>query len=120
LKSCRIFKAIITRLGVLHLERGNLTDAIFRFTLVTRLAPKHVEAWLKLSEAQLKKGDQGAAKKALVQAKKLAPTHPDIPALTEKLANVFSSCNALTPHGLPACMRRVFRVHGQNNPLWTY
>jgi Flp pilus assembly protein TadD len=75
------------RLGVLHLERGNLTDAIFRFTLVTRLAPKHVEAWLKLSEAQLKKGDRAAAKKSFSKAKQLSPMHPDIPALVEKFAD---------------------------------
>lgn len=75
------------RLGVMHLERGHVTDAIFRFTLVTWVSPKYVEAWMKLAEAQLQRGNKDAAKKAFAQAKKLSPTHPDLPALAEKMAD---------------------------------
>ncbi len=72
------------RLGVMHLERGNTTDAVFRFTLVTRLSPKNANAWLKLAEAQLLKGNRDKAKQAFAAAKKIEPYHPDIPALVEK------------------------------------
>ena len=59
------------RLGCLHMERGNLADAAFRFMLITRLNPKHGEAWRKLAEVEEKRGRSEKAKAALHHAKRL-------------------------------------------------
>jgi predicted TPR repeat methyltransferase len=55
-------------LGTMHLERGNVTDAIFRFKLVTMLEPKNVDAWFFLGTSYMADSKMALAEKALEKA----------------------------------------------------
>jgi Flp pilus assembly protein TadD len=44
-------------LGLFHLENGNLNDAIFRFYIVYKLNPSHINALYNLGRSYLRKGN---------------------------------------------------------------
>ena len=63
------------QLGLDHLNRGNLQDAVFRFKFVLWLSPNYKESWYNLGCALLASGKHAAAKEALTKAIKQNPAH---------------------------------------------
>jgi predicted TPR repeat methyltransferase len=62
-------------LGLTHFQRGNISDAVFRFKLVTWIEPAHGEAWYYLGRSQLAEGKLAQASESLKKALKLKPDH---------------------------------------------
>ena len=60
-------------LGIQHLNRGNLNDAVMRFKLVVWLDPSHAGAWYNLGRAYLGEDKRSLAVPALKKAQKLKP-----------------------------------------------
>lgn len=60
-------------LGCKHLALGHVRDAVFRFKVVTWLAPKHADGWYQLGCAYMAEGKAGPARAALAHALKLDP-----------------------------------------------
>lgn len=64
-------------LGLLHLENGNVTDAIFRFRIVTLMDPQHVDAWFFLGTAYMADRKMSMAQSALQKAVNLRPGYEE-------------------------------------------
>ncbi len=64
-------------LGKMHLQLGNLSDAVFRFRMVTWLEPKHTEAWFFLGASYMAEKKLKLARQALQKAVDLYPGYEE-------------------------------------------
>lgn len=60
-------------LGIAHFKRGHISDAIFRFTLVTWMQPGNAKAWYYLGRSQMADGKADLALKSLKKSAELEP-----------------------------------------------
>lgn len=65
------------KLGLHHLKKGNMDDAILRFKMVTYLTPEMASAHYNLGRCLLIKGDKDKAKQSLEKALSLEPNLPE-------------------------------------------
>lgn len=72
-------------LGNYHLSQGNLNDAVLRFWVVTKLAPRNADAWLGLARAYAAKGQKPKAGGALRRLFAVQPNHAEGRELQEML-----------------------------------
>ena len=64
-------------LGLAHLEQGNAADAVFRFTMVSWLAPQDANVWYQLGRAYWTYDKPQKSIQALKKALQLDPEHVD-------------------------------------------
>ncbi|MFW0778297.1 MAG: methyltransferase domain-containing protein [Rickettsiales bacterium] len=64
-------------LGLMHLNQGNFSDAIFRFKAVTWLQPQNADAWYYLGIVSLADEQKKMAVAAFSRAKKLRPDYEE-------------------------------------------
>jgi predicted TPR repeat methyltransferase len=86
-------------LGIAHVEKGNVTDAIWRFKFCLWLSPRHYLASYNLGCCLLKKGKIAEAKNAFLYTLQLAPEYEEARYM---LATV--DPRALPPSQLPHSM----------------
>lgn len=65
------------KLGMKHLEDGNLNDAIFRFRFIKKFWPDFHEAYCKLAYCLSLKGNNFEAKRILLELLEKDPTNED-------------------------------------------
>jgi len=65
-------------LGIDHLRRGNIKDAIVRFRFVLWLEPGHADAWYYLGRSYLADGNKPDAHKSLAKALSYKPGNDEI------------------------------------------
>lgn len=65
------------KLGLVHLERGNLKDAILRFRMVGWFEPGHAPAWYQLGRAYLLNNRTSAAVAAFRKALRINPKNEE-------------------------------------------
>jgi tetratricopeptide (TPR) repeat protein len=63
--------------GLIHLNRGQLDDAIKDFNAAVTINNHYADAYLNLAKAYLKKGDKTNAQTTLNRALELSPNNPD-------------------------------------------
>lgn len=64
-------------LGVSHLKKGNISDAVFRFTIVTWLEPQNAAAWYYLGRSQIADGKTDLGIKSLNKSLQLQPKNEE-------------------------------------------
>jgi predicted TPR repeat methyltransferase len=64
-------------LGKMHFQLGNISDAVFRFKMVTWLEPKHIDAWFFLGASYMAEKKIGLARKALQKALDMNPNYEE-------------------------------------------
>jgi outer membrane protein assembly factor BamD (BamD/ComL family) len=83
------------QLGLRHLEKGNLSDAIFRFRIIKKFWPNHYDAYLQLANCYILTKKYYRAKAALDELAKLNPTYEDkIQELLNKIQELQSDQNS--------------------------
>jgi outer membrane protein assembly factor BamD (BamD/ComL family) len=63
------------QLGLRHLEKGNLSDAIFRFRIIKKFWPNHYDAYLQLANCYILTKKYYRAKAVIADLIKLNPTY---------------------------------------------
>lgn len=63
------------QLGLRHLEKGNLSDAVFRFRIIKKFWPNHYEAYLQLANCYILTKKYYRAKAVLDELVQLNPTY---------------------------------------------